>query len=244
MAVLEQHRSLGAERERDEPAAVADQVVLEPVDDEQVGLDVDDASGRCVQAEERRLRGRGQDGSVGDLELAEDGVGLPHVDRLDARVRSRRDHDLVLAVGCDEHQRDAGWSSDGLDVEVDARSAQPDERLVGEGIATDAADEPHVRPQACRGNCLVRALAAREPLELGAAERLAGPRQPLDARDEIEVDRADDGDPRRHAPSVTSGRCERAQVFERLPEQVLAQVEESRPEGADVDRRLNPSRRR
>ena len=56
----------------------------------------------------------------------------------------------------------------------------------------DAADEPDVRAEPCGGDRLIRALAAGNPLEGGATDRLAGTRQSFDASDEVEIDRADD----------------------------------------------------
>ena len=79
---------------------------------------------------------------------------------------------------------------------------RPDERLVGERVDADRADHPHVRAEPRRGDGLVRALAAGEALERRAGDRLPGPRQPLDARDEVEVDRPDDGELDSHEASV------------------------------------------
>src|SRR4029453_16385763 len=83
------------------------------------------------------------------------------------------------------------------------------------------------------GERLVRPLAAGNAPEGRIGQRLPRPRQPLTARDEVEVDRPYDLDLRCRPGQVTLG-GERAEVFERLAEQVLAQVEEAGPEGRAV----------
>ena len=69
-AVLVQRGALGAEGDRDELAARGD-LVLEPVDDEQVGLERERPRRRRVHGHERRAPGRGRDDLVAHLELAE-----------------------------------------------------------------------------------------------------------------------------------------------------------------------------
>ena len=109
LAVLEQDRALGAERERDEAVAAPERLELVAVDDGEVGVDVDRPRGRRVQAEEpRRLLPGAADGLVRDLELREDGVAGASSTVAELRVRARRDRDLVLAARVDEDQRDAG----------------------------------------------------------------------------------------------------------------------------------------
>ena len=97
LAVLEQHRSLGAERERDEAVLPRERVELEAVDDSEIGIDRDPACGRRVEAEEaaRLLPGRDH-GRVRDLLLAEDGIGGLELETADARVRARGDDDRRL----------------------------------------------------------------------------------------------------------------------------------------------------
>ena len=114
------------------------------------------------------------------------------------------------------------------------------ERLVRERVAADRSHEPHLGPEPRRGERLIRALAAWNARERRAGDRLTRPRQPLAARDEVEVDRADDGDPRR----VTAGACqwtqrgERADVVDRRAEQRVAQVEEPGPQRRAVGRQI------
>jgi len=81
----------------------------------------------------------------------------------------------------------------------DARVPQPGERLVGERVASDGADHPHASTEVGGGDRLVRAFPARHAYEVVTDERLPRPRQPLHARDEVEVDRADNGELNGHA---------------------------------------------
>ena len=89
---------------------------------------------------------------------------------------------------------------------MDAGLAQSRERLVCDRVPSDAPDECDVGPEPRGGHCLVRSLAAGHPREVRAAHGLARARQALGLHDEIEVDRAHDGEPwRGHTPSLT--RC-------------------------------------
>ena len=91
-----------------------------------------------------------------------------------------------------------------VEIELDPRCSQPGERLGSERVAPDGADHANIRAEPGARNGLVRALAAGKPLERRAGHRLAGTGQRRAARDEIEVDRADDADPGRgHSFSVT-----------------------------------------
>ena len=167
-----------------------DDLVLEPVDDQQVGDDVDRPRGRRVEGEERRVPRRSVHDLVRHLELAEhrsaSEVGA-HV-----RVRAGHDDDLVLTVVGDEDQRDPRRPGV-LDRELDARFAEAGERLVGERIGADRPDHAHTRAETGRRDRLVRPLAAGEAPEARPRDRLAGTGKPFDARDEVEVDRPDDG---------------------------------------------------
>ena len=189
-AGLEERGAVGAVRHGDEPAACV-HLVLEPVDDQQVRLDVDRSRRRRVQCEELRVtRGREHD-RIGHLELAEHGAA--GTDRRHLGVRAGNDHDLVLPVIRDEDQCDAGVAGP-LDPELDSRLAQPRERLVRVAVLSDCADHRHAGAELRRGDRLVGALAAGEAREAVRRERLPLPRQRLDARDEVEIDRPDDGE--------------------------------------------------
>ena len=86
-----------------------------------------------------------------------------------------------------------------VEVELDAGVVKADERFIGERVVADRADHPHARTEPRGRDRLVRALPARHAQEVVTGERLPRPRQPLDARDEVEVDRADDGELGGHA---------------------------------------------
>ena len=76
LAVLEQDRALGTEREGDEAVGARERLELEAVDDGEIGVDRDPPRGRGVEAEQaRRLLPGGDDRLVRDLLLAEDRVG-------------------------------------------------------------------------------------------------------------------------------------------------------------------------
>ena len=123
--VFDQHGALGSVGDGDEPAA-RDDLVLEPVDDEQVGLEVDPPGGRSVEDDERGGLRRGEHGLVRHLELAQQrALDRP---RCHERVRAGRDDDLRLAGGVDVDERDAGLPH-ALELELDARRFEARERL-------------------------------------------------------------------------------------------------------------------
>src|ERR671923_496421 len=94
-SVLQQRGALGSERQGDKLSARSG-FVLDPVDDEQVGFDVDRTGRRRIQAKERRAIGRSEDDRIGDLELAQHGaLDGPRVQR---SVGAGRDDDSRLAA--------------------------------------------------------------------------------------------------------------------------------------------------
>ena len=78
------------------------------------------------------------------------------------------------------------------------RSTRPSrrqrQRLVGKGVLPDRAHHAHLAAGALGGQRLVGALAAGRGLEAVAGHGFAGLRQAADIGDEVEIDRADDGD--------------------------------------------------
>ena len=154
------------------------------------GSHVDRSRRRGVQREERRLARGGEHDVVRHLELAEHGAAAATTG-LDGGVRARDDDDLVLPVVGDEDEGDPGRRRRGR-ARGRRRRSQPRERLLGERVGPRrrrpcepwrrAARRPRPGSRPCR----------REPLERGAGDRLSGPRQAFDARDEVEVDRPDD----------------------------------------------------
>ena len=80
-----------------------------------------------------------------------------------------------------------------VELELDVGAQQSRKSLIRRRIGADGADQPNPSTEPCGSHGLVRTLATREPLERGAGDRLPGPRQALDARNEVEVDRPDDG---------------------------------------------------
>ena len=176
LPVLEQQRSLGAERHRHEPVAPLQQLELVAVHDRQVGVDVDRPRRGGVQAEETgRLLPRADDGGVRHLELAEHGVALGQLESAELRVRARSDDDLVLAGRIDEDHRHACRRRDPGRPNVESFLAR--QRLLGEGVVPDGAHEAHVGPEPRAGDGLVRALPAGHALERRAGHGLPRPGQ-------------------------------------------------------------------
>ena len=223
-----------------------DDLVLEAVDDQQVRLDVDRPRRRGVEREERRPRAAASD----------DRRRAPRAGRarrprprrgVDGRVRARHDDDLVLAVVVDEDQRDARSSPACSSVELDAGRARARERLVGEARRRPTAPTIRTRRRAARrrppGSRPCRPGSA---CEARAGDRLARPRQPLDARDEVEVDRADDGELDRHGAlrrRARAGRRARGRAGSRAGRTGPAQSEPRSTSTASAPRRRAPRAR-
>jgi hypothetical protein len=115
------------------------------------------------------------------------------------RVGSRRDDDLVLAVGVHDDQGNPGRPALTQD-RLDPGLAQAGEGFLGELVVANAADERHLGAHPRRGYGLVRPLPARKAVEGGIGERLPRSRQPLATRHEVKVDRADYRQLRRQLP--------------------------------------------
>ena len=87
-------------------------------------------------------------------------------------------------------------------MQLDTGVAQPGKRVVCKRVRPDGSDHLHPRAELRRRDGLVGALAARKPLEVGPGQRLARARQAVDARNEVEVDRTDDGELDGHPASL------------------------------------------
>jgi hypothetical protein len=101
------------------------------------------------------------------------------------RLAPGRDHDHVLPARIDENQRDAAFAL------ITHHTAGVDplalERSEHEFVPAYPADEPHPGAEPRGRYRLIRALAARDPLEHRVGHRLTGTRQPLAARDQVDV---------------------------------------------------------
>ena len=125
-------------------------------------------------------------------------------------VRARRDGDLVLPVGADADQRDAG-SHAGTHRHRRRDTLDPEsiQRVVPEQVVADRADDHDPGPAAegsCRGHGLVPALAAVVLREHPAGDRLAGRGKRCSRDHEVDVDRADHDDGAGHALDSTRER--------------------------------------
>ena len=88
-----------------------------------------------------------------------------------------------------------------LEVEFHIGLDERRQRLVRERVVSHGCDQANLGAEPGGSESLVGALTARNAGEGRAGDSLARPRQTLAPRDEIEVDRPDDRDPRRHSPS-------------------------------------------
>ena len=148
------------------------------------------ASGKCECLRLRRLELKQHDRG-----RAQQGAG--HVLASHVRIRAGNDRDRIFAARVDVDDGDAGRRvGDGTHDDVHAVIAQELERGSGERIVSDGAEKGNLRARTPRRQRLVRALAAGAGGEREARERLARARKALDARDEVDVDRAEDDDHR------------------------------------------------
>ena len=160
--------------------------------------------GRRVEDRDRarlgRLAGRRADRIEGDLQLAdEDGrggeEGRVQVPGLEPRIGAEVDGDLVLARLVHEHGGMPGLHVLGLrDMDLDIRVEQG---LTQEGtglVPTHAPHEGNRRPEAPRGDRLVRALAARGHRHVVGDRRLPGQRQRADTIHAVENEASHDYD--------------------------------------------------
>ena len=74
-----------------------------------------------------------------------------------------------------------------------------------EGVVADTPNERDARTGASRGDRLIRAFPTGHELQIVATDRLAGRRQPLDARRDVHVDAAGDQNAPTRAARVPSG---------------------------------------
>ena len=147
---------------RDQSVPARQHLELVAVHDRQVGVDADRTRGRGVQAEEAAaLLPRREDSLVADLELAENGVVRGQLHLAERPVRPRCHDDLVLACRIHVDERDSGRIGGRRERELDARRAQPGERLLDDVVPADGAELVVVCPAAGPRHRLVRALAAR-----------------------------------------------------------------------------------
>ncbi len=117
---------------------------------------------------------------------------------IDACIRAGHDDDAVRAVVVDRDRRDPGRrAADPVQVRhVDALCRQRAVQARTERVVADATDHRDRCTEARGRDRLVRALAAVDGLERRAEQRFARHRQARRARDEVDVDAADDGDTR------------------------------------------------
>ena len=117
-------------------------------------------------------------------------------------VGTGRQHDRVLATFVDGDDGDAGGAAPAVDVgEIDAGRQEFAERDLADVVVADRADEAHLGPGAPRGERLVGALAAGDQRIIGTPHSLARVRRARHPADEVDIDRAEDGD---HGSAVSA----------------------------------------
>ncbi len=197
---------------------VTGDLVLEPVDDEEVRLDVDRASRRGVEAEEARLLGGRPHDVVGDLQLAEDGVRVAHVDvaclELAHWRRARRRSSSPRRQRPRSARRPWAHRAPRRATRLQPHAARP--VLPRRRVAAYGSGERHVGSEPTGRDGLVGTLAARETRERRARQRLPWPGKPFAVYHEVEVDRPDDRDVgRTHAASARRSSTARSRRFSR-----------------------------
>ena len=118
---------------------------------------------------------------------------LAHPGGVERRVGASAHGDLVLTLGVDDDQGDAGRL--GLEPPTPNRSTpacSSSRRANSSGlVATDGADQADGRPGPCRGDRGIGSLAPAMTLVPRPDHRLAWPGQPVGGDDDIDVDRPD-----------------------------------------------------
>ena len=188
----------------------AERLELEAIDDREIGVDRDSTCGRRVEAEHPgRLLPGGHHRLVGDLLLAEDRVGRGQLEIAEAGVRAGETTIVVSPSASTVISAMPVGASTSCRSSSTPASRSPASASSAKASRPTAADHSHLRPEPRAGDRLVRALAAGKPFERRSADRLTGAGQRRAAHDEVEVDRADDGDPgSAHGASVTRATAE------------------------------------
>ena len=168
--------------------------MLVAIHDEQVGLDIDGSRGRRIEAEERRValppaqarRGSRADRARRRPPAVRRGLFAPGATTI---VVSPSASTVISATP-------VGSANAATRARPRLPAAQPSPPPRPDPVRLR--DHPHLGAHSRGGDGLIRSLPARVSRERRAGDRLAGTRQPLGARDEIEVDRPD-GQLRRQA---------------------------------------------
>ncbi len=209
--IAEKPRTRCAAGDRDEPRVdeADDRRVLLLVHDDQVSpRDHVSANGSRRRRVEREpagclAGGLGND-RIGDLELTEHSIAIARRDvaRFEPIVRTGDDDDRRLCRLVDDDQGEPGRpGNDTHGARVHPLSAEASEQHLAITVIADRADEGRDGAKAGQRDRLVRALTAGNAGEGGRGDRRPRPRKRLNAGDEIDVRRTDDG----HARSGHGG---------------------------------------
>ena len=189
--VLEQHRALGAERQRDEAVAALQHLELVAVDDRQVGVDVDrPRAGAAFRQKSPVACSQALiTASSGHLELA--------VRTASARGELDGARASAFAPGAT-----AIWFSPSASTRISATPVGASTRgprstpaapprgsaSSAKGSSPTAQTSVTSAPSRAHATAWFAPLPPRNALEDRVRDRLPRPRQPLDLRDEVEVD--------------------------------------------------------
>ena len=121
--------------------------------------------------------------------------GVGHCRRVGTRVRTGYDRDAVFSSIVDHDRGRTGCTVySGNSPQINVLLSERLQRHVCECVAADGAEKSHGCTRTRRRERLVGTLAARIRRKRPSSNRLAGPRKASDARDEIEIDRAENDD--------------------------------------------------
>ena len=207
LPVLEQHGALGAERETDEAARLAERLELEPVHDRQLGRRRAVARRRRVEKEARRELGRPRDRLGRDLLLAQHRVGIAELEGRRAAARRSRPGATTIVVS---PAASTVMSAMPVGASFTSHRSSTSASRSPASACSASSSRPTQPTSATSAPSRAAATAWFAPLpparaRSGAGHRLARTRQPLRPHDEVEVDRADDGEARRcHGASLDS----------------------------------------
>ncbi len=122
-------------------------------------------------------------------------------------------NDLIFAAGIDRNHGNAGMTWTANDArQIDARLAKRRQRYIGEIVLADRTDHGNLGAGPRCGERLIGAFAAGVGVVVGGGDGLARARQARDRGDQVQIDRAENGDHSRARRSVRSAKKPSASI--------------------------------